>query len=56
VEVRFSSHVQMGSGAQLAFYTMGTGSFPGVKTASVRERIEIKYFFFASVTSWHVTG
>ena len=28
---RFSSLVQTGPGAQPAFYTMGTGSFPGVK-------------------------
>jgi hypothetical protein len=31
VEARFSATVQTGSEAQPASYTMGTGSFPGVK-------------------------
>jgi hypothetical protein len=31
VGARFSAHVQTGPGAQPASYTMGTGSFPGVK-------------------------
>jgi hypothetical protein len=31
VEVRFSAPVQTGPGAHPASYTMGTGSFPGVK-------------------------
>jgi hypothetical protein len=31
VEERFSAPVQTGSEAHLASYTMGTGSFPGVK-------------------------
>jgi hypothetical protein len=30
-EARFSASVQTGPGAQPASYTMGTGSFPGVK-------------------------
>ena len=30
-ETRFSATVQTGPGAHLAYYTMGTGSFPGVK-------------------------
>jgi hypothetical protein len=30
-EARFHSPVQTGPGAHPAFYTMGTGSFPGVK-------------------------
>jgi hypothetical protein len=33
VEVRFFGHVQTGPGAHLTSYTMGTGSFPGVKRA-----------------------
>jgi len=31
VGVRFSAPIQTGSGAHPASYTMGTGSFPGVK-------------------------
>jgi len=31
VEARFSAPVQTGPGAHPASYTMGTGSFPGVK-------------------------
>ena len=31
VEARFSAPVQTGPGAHPAFYTTGTGSFPGVK-------------------------
>jgi len=30
-EARFSAPVQTGPGVHPAFYTMGTGSFPGVK-------------------------
>ena len=33
VGARFSASVQTGPGAHPAFCTMGTGSFPGVKTA-----------------------
>jgi len=31
VGARFSAHVQTGSGARPASYTVGTGSFPGLK-------------------------
>ena len=53
VEARFSSPVQTGSEAHPASYTMGTGSFPGVKrpgrgvdhpppsSAEVNERVEL---------------
>jgi hypothetical protein len=55
VEVRFSTPVQMGPGGHPASYTMGTGSFPGVKrqgrgvdqppllppNAEVQERVEL---------------
>ena len=52
VEARFSAPVQTGPGAHPASYTMGTGSFPGVKrpgrgvdhpptsSAEVKERVE----------------
>ena len=52
-EARFSAPVQNGPGAHLASYTMGTGSFKGVKrpaggvdqppssTAEVKQRIEL---------------
>jgi hypothetical protein len=42
---RFSIPVQAGPGAHPASYTMGTGSFPGVKRpelgAKVKERVEL---------------
>ena len=50
---RFSAPVQTGPGAHPAFYTMGTGSFPGIKrpgrgvdnpppsSAEVKERVEL---------------
>ena len=50
---RFSASVQTGPGAHPASYTMGTGSFPGVKrpgrgvdhkppsSAEVKERVEV---------------
>jgi len=50
---RFSAHVQTGPGAHQTSYTMGTGSFPGVKrpgrgvdhpppsTAEVKEIVEL---------------
>ena len=50
---RFSAHVQTGSGAHPVSYTMGTGSFPGIKrpgrgvdhplppSAEVKERVEL---------------
>jgi hypothetical protein len=53
---RFSPLVQTGSGVHPASYTMGTGSFPGVKrlergvkhpqisSAEVRERIELHFY------------
>ena len=52
---RFSTPVQTGSGAHPASYTMGTGSFPGVKrpgrgvnhpppsSAEVKERVEYTF-------------
>jgi hypothetical protein len=33
VEARFSAPIQTGPGAHQASFTMGTGSFPGVKAA-----------------------
>jgi hypothetical protein len=53
VEAKFSTLVQTGPGAHPASYTMGTGSFPGVKwpgrgvdhppasSAEVKERVEL---------------
>jgi len=53
VGARFSAPVQTGHGVYLASYTMGTGSFPGVKrpgrgvdhlsssSAEVKEQIEL---------------
>jgi len=35
VGARFSANVQTGPGAHAASYTMGTGSFPGVKRPGV---------------------
>ena len=64
---RFSAPVQTGPGAHLAFYTMGTGLFPGVKrpgrrvdhpppsSAEVKEREEL-YFYSTSESSWSVIG
>ena len=52
-EVRFSAPVQTGPGAHPAAYTMGTGSFPGLKrpgrgvehqpqsSTEVKERVEL---------------
>jgi len=63
----FSAHVQTGSGAHPASYTMGTGSFPGVKrpgrgvdhplpsSAEVKERRE-QYLYSLSGSSWPVLG
>jgi len=63
----FSALVQTGSEAYSAFYTMGTGSFPGVKrpgrgvdhppapSAEIKERVEL-YFYFPSGLSWPVMG
>ena len=64
---RFSAPVQTGSGSHPASYTMGTGSFPGVKrpgggvghpppsSADVKERVEL-YIYTPSGPSWHVPG
>jgi hypothetical protein len=60
---RFSAPVQTGSVANLASYTMGTGSFPGVEwlghgvnhpllsSAEVKVRVEL-YLYSASALSW----
>jgi hypothetical protein len=64
---RFSAPVQTGPGAHPASYTMGTGSFPGVKrpgrgvdypplsSAEVKERVKL-YLYFPSGPSWPVRG
>ena len=39
--VRFLAHVQTGSGAHPASCTMGTGSFPGVKSGRGHERVPL---------------
>ena len=67
VEERFSAPVQTGPGANSATYTMGTGSFPGVKRpergvdhpspsrADVKERVEL-CLYSSSGPSWPVLG
>jgi len=67
MEARFSAPVQTGPGAHPASYTMGTGSFSGVKrqghgvdypppsSAEVKERIEL-YPYSSSGTSWPLLG
>jgi hypothetical protein len=67
VGARFSVLVQNGPGAHPASYTMGIGSFPGVKqpgsdadpsppsTAEVKERFEL-YFYSPFGVSWPVLG
>jgi len=64
---RFSAPVQTGAGAHSASYTMGTGSFPGVKRpgpgvvhsppyrAEVTERVEL-HLYAPSGLSWPVLG
>ena len=64
---RFSAPVQTGPGAHPASYTMGTGSFPGVKrpgrdvdhpppsSAEVEGRAEL-YIYSPSGPSWPVLG
>jgi hypothetical protein len=64
---RFSAPVQTGPGAHPASYTMGTGSFPGVKwpgrgvdhpppsSAEVKERVEL-YLYSTSGLLWPVIG
>jgi len=67
VGVRFSTSIHTGSGAHPASYTMGTGSFLGVKwpqrgidhpppsNATVKERVEL---YICSLTDplWPVLG
>jgi DNA-binding sugar fermentation-stimulating protein len=67
VEARFSAPVQTGPGVHPASYTMGTGSFPGVKrpgrgvdhrhssSARVKERVEL-YLYSPSGPLWPVLG
>jgi hypothetical protein len=64
---RFSAPVQNGPGAHPASYTMGTGSFPGIKrpgrgvdhppasSVEVKERVEL-YLYSPSGPSWPVLG
>jgi len=64
---RFSAPVQTGSGAHPATYTLGAGSFPGLKrpgrgvdhpslsSSEVKERIE-RYLYSPFGPSWHVLG
>ena len=58
---RFSARVQTGPGAQTASYTIGTGSFPGVKrsergidqpypsSAEVKERVELYIYYHLGI-------
>ena len=67
VKARFSTPVQTGLGANPASYTMGTGSFTGVKrprrdvddpptsSAEVKERVEL-YLYSLFGPSWPVIG
>ena len=67
VRARFSTPVQTGPGAHPTSYTMGTGSFPGVKqpghgvdhpplsSAEVKERVGL-YIYSPSGSSWPVRG
>jgi hypothetical protein len=67
VGARFSALVQTGPGAHPASYTMGTGSFPGVKrpgrgvdnpppsSAEVKERVEL-FLYSPTGPSRHVLG
>ena len=64
---RFSAPVQTGPGAHPASYTVGIGSFAGVKrprpgidhqpqsSAEVKERVEL-YLYSPSGSSWPVLG
>jgi hypothetical protein len=65
VEAKFSASIQTGPGAHPAFYTMGTGSFPGVirpgpgvvhpppSSADVTESVEL-YLYSPFRPSWPV--
>ena len=67
MKARFSAPIQTGPGAHPASYTMGTGSFPGVKrpgrgvdhppqsSAEVKER-EGLHLYSRSGPSWPVWG
>jgi len=67
VMARYSTSVPTGSGAHSASYTMGTGSFLGVKwlghgfnhsppsKTKVKEKVQ-QYLYSPSVPSWHVIG
>jgi len=67
VGAKFYAPVQTGPGAHPASYTMGTGSFPGVKrpgrgvnhpppsSVEVEERVEL-YLFSPFGRSWPVLG
>ena len=65
VEARFSAPVQTGSEAHPASYTMGTGSFPGVKRPGrgvgyppcLEPRLKKELYLYASCgSSWPVRG
>ena len=68
LSTRFSAPVQTVPGTHPASYTVGTGSFPGVKrpgawrwpstppsSAEVKERVEL-YLYYTSGLSWPVIG
>jgi len=67
VGARFSAPVQTSPVAHPAFYTVGTGSFPGVKrlglgvdhpppsSIEVKERVEL-YLYSPFGPSWYVLG
>jgi len=67
VGARFSAPVQIGRGTHPASYTLGTGSFPGLKrpgrgvdhpplsSAEVKERVEL-YLYSTSGPLWPVLG
>jgi hypothetical protein len=63
---RFTAPVQTGPGARPVSYTMGTGSFPGLKrrgvstthpstSSKVKERVEL-YLYSPSGFSWPILG
>ena len=64
---RFSAFVQASPGTHAACYTVGAGSFSGIKrtgrsvdhsppfSAEVKERVEV-YVYSPSVPSWQVIG